>query len=88
MSYYNCGANGPDGRPATKKALRELLASSPEEVFFDGTSWVATEGQPRGYRGNELQQGVSLSVVGPDPYDNRKWYATVKLSSTGEIQFS
>lgn len=85
-AYFNCGANGPGGRPATKKALQALLDSSPEEVYFDGTSFGFDEA--KGYRGNEVPPGVILSVVGPDPYNTRRWYATVKRAPDGKIRMS
>lgn len=81
MSNYNCGAATLAGlRFPTKKALKVAMASAPEEVYFDGTSLFHTvNGEPPGYRGNELPEDVHLAVVGPDPFTNRRWYATVAL---------
>jgi hypothetical protein len=77
MSFYNCGAFIGGVRAKSKKALRDALASTPDEVVFDGTS-VLGRG-PVSYTGAEVPEGVSLSVVGPDPFNSRRWYATVKL---------
>jgi len=86
-SYYNCGAFGPEARRvATKKQLKELLASVPDEVYFDGTAAFFQDVE--GYRAPELPEGVVLSVVGPDPYTTRKWYATVQRKADNTIKVS
>jgi len=77
MAYINVGASyAHGGRIQTKKALREeLLSGNP--VVFDSTS-------PLGPRNNEEIMSTdigedTLSVIGPDPFTNRKWYATVTV---------
>lgn len=73
--YYNCGALFNGERVPNKKRLRELLAESPVDIYFDGTAMVK---DVDGYRGNELPEGVILSVVLPDPYHDRRFYANVR----------
>lgn len=87
MSYVNCGAMDEElgARVKTKKALKEAIASHPDKVYFDGTSAMGP--QFSGYA-NKLPQGTKLSVVGPDPYTSRKWYATVEVSAQGKIKVS
>jgi len=56
----------------SKKALREAVAAG---------SWVALEATSM--FGNEYDGALedapedTYTVVGPDPYTNRKWYATI-----------
>lgn len=76
MGFFNCGAYAPNGsRVKTKKQLKELLKENPHGVFFDGTGVFDEAG---GYKGDEIPEGVTLSVVLPDPYKDRRSYATVK----------
>jgi hypothetical protein len=81
MSFYNCGAFGPNGsRIKSKKQLKELLKADPKGVYFDGTGlFDATSG----YRGHEIPVGLKLSVVGPDPYSQRNWYASIERRDNG-----
>lgn len=87
MGYINVGATYDDGegngpvRVATKTALRKALKENPGDVVFDVTTGPALlpEGAATSYRGSEVPEGVTLSVVGPDPFTNRKWYASVQI---------
>lgn len=85
MSYYNCGAILNHVRVPSKKALKEAMANHPEEVYFEGTAEMFQTVE--GYRGNEIPEGIKLSVVGPDPRTNRRWYATVEMVK-GKIKVS
>lgn len=87
MAYFNCGAQGSYGsRFRSKKALREqLMTDAADEVFFDATAIDAPVG---GYRATEVPVGIKLSVVGPDPYNDRKWYATVERKTDGTLKVS
>lgn len=68
-------------RALTKKALREALAANPVSVEFDATSAFHTG--PSRYRAAELTSAVTLSVCGPDPRVDRRWFATVARSEAG-----
>lgn len=78
--FYNCGCYNHQRRIQTKKALKEALRENTSSVYFDGTSMHDTV---PGYRGNEIPEGVTLSVVGPDPFTKRTWYALVKRNGDG-----
>lgn len=81
MSYINVGAWVNYDRPRTKKALREALATAPETVTFDQTSMFTPPGQPDVYSmtGATIPTRVVLMVTGPDPYKDRRWYASVSM---------
>lgn len=75
--YVNVGARRDDGRRfPSKKALKDALRCDPATVTFDVTSLFHTG--PSHYRANDLPQGIKFSVVGPDPFNNRRWYANVE----------
>lgn len=50
----------------SKKALKEAIG---KPLHYIETSML----------GNEYQPDGTLYVVGPDPYNNRKWYAAVTM---------
>jgi hypothetical protein len=95
MIYINVGAFVSGERPRTKKALREALRDTPDAVIFDRTL-IPGRHLPPEFRGNYLPvtgthripTGVTLSVVGPDPYRVRKWYASVTVDSGGRIRIA
>jgi hypothetical protein len=80
MDYVNCGAKILGQRIKTKKALKEAMKNDPGSVSFDETSMFNTA---RDYSGNDIPRGIILSVVGPDPYTKRSWYASV--TSDGKV---
>lgn len=83
MSYINVGARDGKGmRVKTKKALKELMSTAPSTVRFDVTAGI---GPAAGdfFTGDKIPGGYNLSVVGPDPYTKRVWYATV--TDTGKV---
>jgi hypothetical protein len=64
-------------RPRTKKALKEAVVQSPDEVFVEETSLFGD--QFEGWL-NEAPEG-RYYVVGPDPERKRAWFATIAWSS-------
>jgi hypothetical protein len=58
----------------TKKALREAVALAASPVYLQATSLFGDEAE-----GNLFQDVPNgcFSVVGPDPYHDRRWYATI-----------
>ena len=83
--FVNCGVSHSDGvRIKTKKALREALKFNPALVTFDKTSPFDLPGTD--IRGSEIPDGIVLSVVGPDPYRDRRWYASVSKSTDGTVK--
>lgn len=83
MTFYNCGASFDGKRVPSKKRLRELLKDSPVDVYFDGTSLFDSV---QGYRGNEVPDGLKLTVVLPDPFKDRRYYATVEKKPDGSLR--
>jgi hypothetical protein len=87
MASINVGAYVDGKRPVSKAALKRALADAPESVEFDTTSMF--DGGAGPYSGTELPVGVTLSVVGPDPYTRRNWYGTiVRNARTGKVTVS
>lgn len=81
MSYINVGAYVNGIRPKSKKALKEALKSAPGTVKFVGTSPFT----PFSGGVSDIPDGAKLSVVGPNPYTNRRWYATVFVGAFGDL---
>ena len=79
-SFVNVGALVDGVAPKTKKALREAMQADPASVTFYATSMFDSGAQ---YSGDDLPAGKKLSVVGPNPYEKRSWYATV--TSAGKV---
>lgn len=92
MRYINVGAldaNG-GGRIPTKKALKEALAGDESResavgIVFDQTSLRQERGFPNVGYVFDLPPDATLQVVGPDPYNNRRWYANVTRNSDGVV---
>lgn len=88
MSYINVGAfirdGGGDVRPRSKKALATALKDTPSTVSFDITSPLGPN-PDYFHRGlvnaaglAKLLNGDKLTVCGPDPFENRKWFGTIE----------
>lgn len=87
MSHYiNAGARNPATGALfpSKKALREAIRDTPGDVLVFGTS-AFTLGD---YRADEIPAGVNFSIVGPDPYTSRKYYATLTRTPAGKLKLS
>ena len=65
----------------TKSALKALVAEAPEAVVMEGTSFMGPQ-----YNGplDEAPRGNTYQAVGPDPWNSRKWYASIKWNSKSE----
>ncbi|MDJ0463089.1 hypothetical protein [Streptomyces sp. H27-C3] len=86
MSFINVGASDAQGkRIPTKAALKRALKEDSASVTFDRTSAINLGPSNATIKGDKLPEGDKLTVVGPDPYSNRRWYATVYLNSHGNI---
>jgi len=68
-------------RPASKKAVKAAIATSPETVSVEATSVVGTD-----YDGpvNEMPEGRPIYFAGPDPYTKRNFYGSI-LRIDGKI---
>ncbi len=85
--YVNVGAqyNADKTDIPTKKALKDAIAANPAKVYFYPTSeFNATIPGTL----DIMEKGVKYSVTGPNPYKNRKWYATVEITQSGAIRVS
>jgi hypothetical protein len=71
-------------RPKFKKTLREDIATMPEQVRLEATSFFGNE-----YDGplTEAPAGT-YTVVGPDPHRKRDWYATITVGTSGELSIA
>lgn len=58
---------------ATKKALREAVAATPDKVLLTTTSALETARQ---ITADRIVPGETWNVVGPTPL-TRKWYANI-----------
>lgn len=83
MPYFNAGAYIGNSRARTKKQLREALAADPTSVYFDGTSMFS---HVTGYAAENVPDGTIISVVGPDPFTKRSWYASVQRLPDGKFK--
>ena len=67
------GAFVGNRRPASKKAFREAVQADADNCWLEATSVFGDE-----YSGTVADApSGTYSVVGPDPYRDRRWYATV-----------
>jgi len=68
-------------RCQTKKALKEAAAQG-RVISIECTSMFG------GYDGDskDAPVGKTFTVVGPDPYRSRKWYANIKRQEDGTIK--
>ena len=87
MTYVNVGAYSDNQRIPSKAALKRMVKESPGIVRFDQTSALGNNGMPKLIALTMLTPGITLSVVGPDPYESRKWYANVEFKN-GKIVVS
>lgn len=86
MTFVNVGAQIDNRDAPSKRALKIALAEAPERVSFYTTSAFAPTDS---FDGEHIPAGVSLTVVGPNPYTSRKFYATVKINErTGKVVLS
>lgn len=86
MQHIQGGARF-DGAPVRRKGdLRRLVAEDPSQVVFLNTS---AYGDKTPITMAQIPEGHYLIVVGPDPYNDRKWYAQVRLNKqTGKVTVS
>lgn len=66
-------------RPASKKAVKEAVHNNPADVDIEGTSMF---GNPYSGPVSDAPHG-EYHFVGPDPFTNRKFYGTIKVTGGG-----
>jgi hypothetical protein len=74
VSFEQGGADFICKGRKTKKALKDAIKEGPSKVYLSSTSAVV-----RGWSGyaSDLPEDMSFNVVGPDPFQDRSWFATV-----------
>ena len=72
-------------RPATKKEVRETLRDNPEQISIENTSMF--EGSDFHGMIVDLPEGSEVTIVGPDPFTKRDFYATIKRKN-GALRLS
>ncbi len=82
--YVNVGAKTIADKKdiPTKAALKRKFAENPDHVLLYETTMGNDHIE---HFGDSLDIGVKYSVTGPNPYTNRKWYATVEKGQNGRI---
>jgi len=83
--YVNVGVRSGITDIKTKKTLKELISENPSGVTFYETSIYGTYHGGEDFNGEDLKDGINYSVCGPNPFTDRRWYATVKLEK-GKIK--
>lgn len=68
----------------TKAALKAQIKADPSKVYIYPTSDFA--GLPGTL--DIMDKGHKYSVTGPNPYNSRKWYATIEITISGAIRVS
>ena len=71
------------GRYKTKKAMKEAIAAG-DDPILECTSMFNTG--PGSMCFSQLTVGKTYTLVGPDPYNSRKWYANVTLLANGTLK--
>ncbi|MCD6056517.1 MAG: hypothetical protein K0Q89_47 [Thermomicrobiales bacterium] len=66
-------------RPASKKAVKEALNTTPESVEVETTRF----GHEALAYALDLKPGTKVNFVGPDPYTSRKFYGTLQRTTLG-----
>jgi hypothetical protein len=76
MRHLQGGVRDHEGKPIrTKKTLKEAALLRPHAVtFYDTSAFNPTPDRPLA----ELEVNTTLTIVGPDPYTKRQWYAIVQ----------
>lgn len=70
----------------TKTQLKTCIKTDPSLVYLYNTA-VVGNGHWSGYA-NDLPEDTQFTVVGPDPYTQRNWYATVQRAANGKLVVS
>lgn len=68
----------------TKTDLKGRFTNYPQTVELYVTDAFGPEAG-KSYLGDGLDVGTKYSVVGPNPYKKRSWYATVEKLPNGKI---
>lgn len=78
MPFVDVGAFIGGQLVPSKKVLKDTVRSEPHRVTFYGTSALGPQYSWPMYA-DGIPEGVTLSVCGPNPLKDRRWYASVSL---------
>jgi hypothetical protein len=87
ITCYQGGADFPlpkKGR-ATKTALKHFIKEEPHNVFLYDTTDTALGGPKWEGMAIDLPKGVVFNVVGPDPFADRSWCASIYRNKKGGL---
>lgn len=86
-SFGVMDANGR--RFASKKALRELVKTAPQNVGVEDCSLFGGSG-PKGatlWTAADIEKGTGYrTIAGPDPNNDRRWYASIERTEAGVLK--
>lgn len=85
-NYVGVGAKYEHNRAdiSTKKALKEEIATNPTNVWLYVTDAFGPNANTF-LTADKADIGVRYTVTGPNPYNSRKWYATVEKLPNGKL---
>lgn len=77
----NCGIYINGERPKSKKAVKEAIATDPQSVTLDITEFMKEQTLSL----EAVKVNHDYYFVGPDPYNSRKFYGTIRADSDGKV---
>jgi hypothetical protein len=82
--YVQGGAEFPvePGKKPTKAGLKKAVKEQPDRVMLYATSSMGPQFSDTA---DKLPEGTVFTVVGPDPYSKRDWYANVSVGRGGKL---
>lgn len=83
-TYYQGGADFSGKR--TKSNLKRAIKEEPQNVYLYDTTAPILGGPKWTGMASELPEGVIFNVVGPDPFTDRSWYASVYRGKDGVVR--
>ena len=69
------------GMPKTKKQLREWAKSADVAIYFKSISPFNSYNKAPA----DMQPGDKLTVAGPDPWKDRRWFASIVMNEDRKL---
>jgi hypothetical protein len=83
MIYAQGGADFTNKKP-TKAALKLAIKEAPHTVYLYDTAAMKEWQKFSGYA-DQLPEDITFNVVGPDPFTDRSWYASIYRNAKGGL---
>jgi len=83
-TYYQGGAEFSGKR--TKAQLKRVIAEDPAAVYLYDTTAPILGGPKWEGTADTLPADTTFNVVGPDPFTDRSWYASVYRGRDGVVR--